>query len=210
MVGLMVTSYKRAYLISRSTVSRPPVTEVGHCWPVLLQETLKHTFFLVSMGFLGPGEHKVLFEPSEHLRQVCGLILNLTLPLLPSCLVFSFSLGHGVCVCIYIVCWDTTFSCWWLLSSDLQFWNSPRRWVHVLLLCHIVFQGTNKTLCKPDPGERSSDPIRDWPRLASEYPGVTGRGVCWHWPATWLEALSAVVHAWDISRRSPLSSIPPP
>ena len=67
MVGLMVTSYKRFYVIPRYTVPRAPDHEAGHCWPVLLQEALKHSFFLVSVGFLGPGVHKVLFEPSEHL-----------------------------------------------------------------------------------------------------------------------------------------------
>ena len=39
---------------------------------------------------------KVLFEPSEHLWQVWGLILNAILPLLPSCWGFSFALGCGV------------------------------------------------------------------------------------------------------------------
>ena len=48
------------------------------------------------MGSLGPRVHKVLFEPSEHLWQVWGLILNVILPLLPSCWGFSFALGHGV------------------------------------------------------------------------------------------------------------------
>ena len=37
-----------------------------------------------------------LFEPSEHLWQVRGLILNAILPVLPSCWGFSFALGCGV------------------------------------------------------------------------------------------------------------------
>ena len=37
-----------------------------------------------------------LFEPSEHLWQVWGLILNVISPLLPSHWGFSFALGHGV------------------------------------------------------------------------------------------------------------------
>ena len=44
-----------------------------------------HCFFL-----LGPG------VPSEHLWQVWGLILNVILPLLPSCWDFSFAVGYGV------------------------------------------------------------------------------------------------------------------
>ena len=37
-----------------------------------------------------------LFESSEHLWQVRGLILNMTSPLLPSCWGFSFALGHEI------------------------------------------------------------------------------------------------------------------
>ena len=33
--------------------------------------------------------------------------------------------------------WDRTFSCQWLFDSEVQFWSSHRRWVHVLLLCHL-------------------------------------------------------------------------
>ena len=46
------------------------------------RQTLKGRSDSVSMG--SPGVHKVLFEPSEHLWQVWGLILNATSPLLPS------------------------------------------------------------------------------------------------------------------------------
>ena len=49
-----------------------------------------------------------------------------------------------------------------------------------------------------DPGERSSDPTKDWPRLAYEYPGVSGGGVGQQWPATALGSLSVAVHAWDL------------
>ena len=45
---------------------------------------------------LGPGAHKVLFEFSDHLWKVWGLILKAILPLLPSCWGFSFALGCGV------------------------------------------------------------------------------------------------------------------
>ena len=46
------------------------------------------------MGSLGPGAHQVLFEPSELLWWVWGLILNAIFPLLPSCQSFCFALGH--------------------------------------------------------------------------------------------------------------------
>ena len=48
-----------------------------------------------------------LFEPSKDLWKVWGLILNLILPLLPTCWGFSFALGHGV----YFFWWDLKFSC---------------------------------------------------------------------------------------------------
>ena len=49
-----------------------------------------------------------------------------------------------------------------------------------------------------DPGERSSDPTRDWPRLAHECPGVSSRGMGWWWPVAGLGAGSVAVHTWDL------------
>ena len=57
-------------------------------------QTFKGRSGSVSVG--SPGVHKVLFEPSECLWWVWSLILNAILPLLPSCLGFSFALGCGV------------------------------------------------------------------------------------------------------------------
>ena len=54
MVGLMVTSSKRAYAIPRSTAPGAPASAAGHCWPIPLQETLKHSSASVSVGSLGP------------------------------------------------------------------------------------------------------------------------------------------------------------
>ena len=59
-------------------------------------QTLKGSSGSVSVGSLGPGVHKVLFEPSEHLGQVRSLILNVISLLLPSCWGFSFALGCGI------------------------------------------------------------------------------------------------------------------
>ena len=71
-----------------------PLSPCGHCWPVCPQ--VKGRSGSVSVGSLGPGAYKVLFEPSKCLWQVWGLILNEIAPLLPSCWGFSFALGHGV------------------------------------------------------------------------------------------------------------------
>ena len=53
-------------------------------------QTLKVRSGSVSVG--SPTVHKVLFEPSECFWWVWGLILNVILPLLPSCWGFSFAL----------------------------------------------------------------------------------------------------------------------
>ena len=79
-----------------------------------LHQRVKHRPGSISVGSLGPRTHKVWFEPSKHLWQVWGLILNEILPLLLSFWDFSFALGCG-----YLFWWDPTFSCWWLFSSQL-------------------------------------------------------------------------------------------
>ena len=43
MVGLMVTSSKRAYATPRSATPRATPPAAGHCWSIPLQETLKHS-----------------------------------------------------------------------------------------------------------------------------------------------------------------------
>ena len=72
MMGLMVTS-KRAYATHRCTAPRVPAPGEVHCWPIPPQETLKNSSGSVSVGSLGPED---LFEPSEPLWWVWGLILN--------------------------------------------------------------------------------------------------------------------------------------
>ena len=59
MVGIMVTFSKRAYSLPRSAAPRAPAPVAGHCWPIPLQETLKHSSVSVSVGSLGPGVYKV-------------------------------------------------------------------------------------------------------------------------------------------------------
>ena len=58
-------------------------------------QTLKGWSGSVSVGSLGPSAHTVLFESSEHLWWVWGLIINMISPLLPSCWGSSFVLGRG-------------------------------------------------------------------------------------------------------------------
>ena len=56
----MVTSFKRTYDIP---TPRAPVPAADHCQPVSPQEMLKHSSVWVSVGSLGPGEHKVCLSP---------------------------------------------------------------------------------------------------------------------------------------------------
>ena len=63
MVGLMVTSSKRAYARPRSTAPRAPAPSAVHCCLISPQETLKHSSGSVSVGSLCPGGHKVCFRP---------------------------------------------------------------------------------------------------------------------------------------------------
>ena len=73
-----------------------------HPEPLSLQQSTADPYLLrrhpntVLAQSLGPGVQKVIFEPSEPLWQVWGLILNAISPLLLSCWSFSFALGRGV------------------------------------------------------------------------------------------------------------------
>ena len=101
-VGLMVTSSRRAYATccvtqvcctqSPCPCSRPLLT----CATIGDTQTLKGRPGTFSVESLGSGAHKVLSEPSEYLWWVWKLILNVILPLLPSCWGFSFALECGV------------------------------------------------------------------------------------------------------------------
>ena len=62
-VGLMVTSSKRAYGIPRSAAPRAPTPVAGHCLSISSWETLKHSYGSVSVGSVGPGAHKVCLNP---------------------------------------------------------------------------------------------------------------------------------------------------
>ena len=103
MVGLMATSSKTAYATRWVTQVCCSQSPSPHGRPLLTcaspgdTRTLKGRSGSVSVGSLGPGEPKVLFEPSKHLWQVWALILNMIMPLLPllSCWGFSFALGYG-------------------------------------------------------------------------------------------------------------------
>ena len=97
----MVISSKRAYATHCMTQVCCSQSLCPHGRPLLTHasagdtQTLKGRPGSVSVGCLGPGVHKALFEPSEHLWWVWSLILNVISPLLSSCWGFFFALGHG-------------------------------------------------------------------------------------------------------------------
>ena len=65
LVGLMVTTSKRAYATPRSAAPRAPAPAAGHCWPAPPQETLKHSSVSVSMGTQGTHISKIWFHCSS-------------------------------------------------------------------------------------------------------------------------------------------------
>ena len=79
---------------ARALVPSPRQATADPC--VCRRHSLRGRSGSVSMGSLVPCVQNVLFEPSEHLRRIWGLILNAILHLLPYCLGFSFALGRGV------------------------------------------------------------------------------------------------------------------
>ena len=112
----------------------------GQVWVNLLW---RHCSFL-----LGPGAHKVLFVPSKSLfPQSCvssgGSMVGLTVPRRQ---------GSHLFLCLFVL---TAPQDMWDLITEL-----PQDWGRRLL------EGTRKPCAHQDPGERSSDPITDRPRLA--------------------------------------------
>ena len=95
MVGLKMTSSKRAYVTCLLHPEPLPLWQAASD-PHLhrrCSSTQRHVWLTLCRA---PGMHKVFFDPSEHLWRVWCLILNVILPLLPSCWGFSFALGCGV------------------------------------------------------------------------------------------------------------------
>ena len=92
----MVPCFKRACArIVAFSAPDPMAATVYPCFSQRLLDTHRQVWLSLLWGhrsfLLSSGVHKVLLEPSQGLWQVCGLILNMILPLLLSC--FSFSLG---------------------------------------------------------------------------------------------------------------------
>ena len=72
LVGLMVTSSKRAYAIPRSAAPRAPTPVAGHCRPIPPQEILKQ-FWLSLCGVFESWCTQGLFEPSSSISGRYGV-----------------------------------------------------------------------------------------------------------------------------------------
>ena len=106
MVGLMATSSKRTYAICGASQVFCSQSPGPHGRPLLTHasagDTQKGRSGSVSLGSLGPGVPKVLFEPSKHLWSVWGfspptilLGFSLFFLLLPSCWASPLALDVG-------------------------------------------------------------------------------------------------------------------
>ena len=80
----------------RSATPRATVPVACHSWPLPPQGTFNQRQVWLSLCGVSWCTQGFIFEPSESLWQVWGLILNVMLPLLPSFWGFSFALGCGV------------------------------------------------------------------------------------------------------------------
>ena len=94
-VGSMAISFKRAYAIPRSAVPRALSLQQSTVDPCLHR---RHSNIVLAQSLWGLWVWwaQGLFEPSECLWQLWGLILNTISPVLPSCSGFSFALGNGI------------------------------------------------------------------------------------------------------------------
>ena len=105
MVGLMETSFKRAYATPKSAAPRALPLQQGTADLYLCRRhsNTQRQAWLSLCGVSGSRCAQVLSEPSKHLWQVWGLILDTILPLLSSCWGFSFVLGRGVSFFFFLV-----------------------------------------------------------------------------------------------------------
>ena len=83
MLGLMATSSKRVFAIPKSSTPKAPDPAAVHCWPIPLQETLKHSSGSVLSGLWVLVHTRFVWALWASLAGM-GLIVNVILPLLPS------------------------------------------------------------------------------------------------------------------------------
>ena len=146
MVVRTVTSSKRAYATNCMTQVCCSQSPWPHGWPLLTQasagdtQTLKGRLGSVSVGSLGLGVHKTLFEPSEHLWWVWGLILNMIYRSYPlvgaSSLPLDMGHSHQGLLFSNGKKWAfSTLNTWWYCNTIILSENksvSKGYWLHTL------------------------------------------------------------------------------
>ena len=112
-VGLMATSSKRAYVTARWAAPRAPACVVGHCWPVPLQEMLKHSNAGLAQSLWG------LLVCTSFCLSLWASLAGMGFD--PKC---NFSppiifLGLLLCPWTWAIffLWDSTCSCWWFVQQ---------------------------------------------------------------------------------------------
>ena len=175
--GLTATSSKRSYTTSQASQVCCSQSPCAHGKPPLLRVptwrrgdtwTLKGRSGSVSVESLGPGAHKVLFEPS--ISDGCGvLIINVISPLILSCWGFSFALGLG-----YLILVGSNI----LLSMVVQHWVAVLEFSQEKMrICPSTLPSWNKVkTAKYDTSQPSFFTYRNY--YGTNY-------VHWSWPPWW-------------------------
>ena len=108
----------------------------------------------------------------------------------------------NIIICFNLLTWQKKtlkLKKWWIFTSKVYSYLIVKTAEHLHRTGETdSWRAQTEPWAHQDPGERSSDPTRDWPRLAQECPGVPGGGVGWWWTVAGLGELSVTVHAWDL------------
>ena len=115
MVGLMVTSSKRAYAIPSSAAPRAPASAADHCWLIPLQETLKHSKAGLIQSLWG------LLVCTRFCLSPLSILAGMGFDSKRDFIPPTILLGLLLCPWTWgmFFWWEPTFSCWWLSSSQL-------------------------------------------------------------------------------------------
>ena len=160
-------------------------------------QTLKGRSGSISAGSLGPVAHKVLFEPSEDLWWIWGLIINMILPLLLPCWGFSFALGCGVS--------------FFIMESNILLLMLVQQWVEILeflqekVSTHLSILPFVPSLgsCLFQTLQHSS---RDWTHNYSWIKPISSLSLDTIFPGDWGFFKSPMKHCWDKDHNMLLSS----
>jgi len=115
MVGLMVTSSKRAYAIPSLAVPRAPASVAGHCWPIPPQEALKYSKASLAQSLW------VFWYAQEFVQALWASLVGMGFDSKCDFAPPTILLGLLLCPWMWDIFswWDSTFSCQRLFISKL-------------------------------------------------------------------------------------------